>query len=84
MKKYVLLSFLLFCTGALFAQGINFDHGTWKEVLAKAKAEDKLVFVDVYTSWCGPCKKMAAEVFPLADVGQLFNPNFVNYKIDAE
>lgn len=84
MKKYVLLSFLLFCTGALFAQGINFDHGTWKEVLAKAKAEDKLVFVDVYTSWCGPCKKMAAEVFPLVEVGQVFNPNFVNYKIDAE
>lgn len=84
MKKYFLLSYLLLLTGALFAQGINFDHGTWKDVLAKAKAEDKLVFVDVYTSWCGPCKKMVAEVFPLKEVGDVFNPNFVNYKIDAE
>lgn len=84
MKRYFLLSCLLLLTGALFAQGINFDHGTWKEALAKAKAEDKLVFVDVYTSWCGPCKKMVAEVFPLKEVGDVFNPNFVNYKIDAE
>jgi len=84
MKRYFLLSYLLLLTGALHAQGINFDHGTWKEVLAKAKAEDKLVFVDVYTSWCGPCKKMVAEVFPLKEVGDVFNPNFVNYKIDAE
>jgi len=84
MKRYFLLSYLLLLTGALYAQGINFDHGTWKEVLAKAKAEDKLVFIDVYTSWCGPCKQMAAEVFPLKEVGDVFNPNFVNYKIDAE
>lgn len=84
MKRCFLLSCLMLLTGALFAQGINFDHGTWKEVLAKAKAEDKLVFVDVYTSWCGPCKKMVAEVFPLKEVGDVFNPNFVNYKIDAE
>lgn len=75
----------MFLAGVLFAQqGINFDHGTWKDVLAKAKSEDKLVFVDVYTSWCGPCKKMAAEVFPLKEVGDIFNPAFVNYKIDAE
>ena len=53
----------MLCAGAVFAQGIEFSHGTWKEVLAKAKQEDKLVFIDVYTSWCGPCKKMAAKVF---------------------
>ncbi|SMC39729.1 thioredoxin family protein [Pedobacter africanus] len=84
MKRYVLVACLMMFTGKLFAQGIEFSHGTWKEVLAKAKQEDKLVFVDVYTSWCGPCKKMVAEVFPLKEVGEVFNPNFVNYKIDAE
>lgn len=84
MKKYILLACLAFLTGNLFAQGIEFDHGSWKEVLTKAKQEDKLVFIDVYTSWCGPCKKMAAEVFPLKEVGDVFNPNFLNYKIDAE
>jgi len=84
MRKYFLLNCLFLCTTALFAQGINFDQGTWKEVLAKAKAEDKLVFIDVYTSWCSPCKKMSAEVFPLVQVGEVFNSSFVNYKIDAE
>ncbi len=65
-------------------QGIQFMEGTWSQVLARAKAENKLVFVDVYTSWCGPCKLMAAEVFPMENVGQLFNASFVNYKFDAE
>lgn len=84
MKKYILLAIMAVLTMHTFAQGIDFSHGTWKEVLAKAKQEDKLVFVDVYTSWCGPCKKMVAEVFPLKEVGDVFNPAFVNYKIDAE
>jgi thiol-disulfide isomerase/thioredoxin len=46
--------------------------------------EDKLVFVDVATTWCGPCKQMAANVFPDKEVGELFNKNFINFKIDAE
>lgn len=64
--------------------GINFDHGTWKEILAKAKKEDKLVFVDVYTSWCGPCKQMSKEVFVQKMAGDVCNTSFINYKIDAE
>ncbi|MBS1565660.1 MAG: thioredoxin family protein, partial [Bacteroidetes bacterium] len=86
MKKLLWLTaiFLFAGTTAGTAQGILFDHGSWKEVLAKAKAQNKLVFVDVFTTWCGPCKKMAAEVFPLPEVGKKFNGDFVNYKIDAE
>ena len=64
--------------------GIRFTEGSWKEVLSKAKAENKLIFIDVYTSWCGPCKMMAAETFPLKEVGDVFNAHFINYKIDAE
>jgi thioredoxin-related protein len=69
---------------ALAQEGIQFDNGSWKEVLAKAKKDNRLVFVDVYTSWCGPCKKMVKEVFPQKEVGDVFNASFVNYKIDAE
>ncbi len=60
MKKIIACcSFLLF-TAQIFAEdGIQFSHGTWKEILSQAKKENKLVFIDVYTSWCGPCKKMA-------------------------
>ena len=68
----------------IFAQGIDFFHGTWAEAKEKAKAEQKLIFVDAFASWCGPCKRMAAQVFPDPKVGEYFNPNFVNLKIDME
>lgn len=64
--------------------GINFFTGTWNEVLAEAKKQKKPVFVDIYTTWCGPCKRMAKEAFPDKAVGDLFNANFVSYQIDAE
>ncbi|TXH23248.1 MAG: thioredoxin family protein [Chitinophagaceae bacterium] len=85
MKKILFLYFILLSTLSVLANdGIQFSEGAWKEILAKAKQENKLVFIDVYTSWCGPCKMMAAETFPLKEVGDVFNANFVNYKIDAE
>jgi len=64
--------------------GITFEPGSWKEVVAKAKAEKKLIFLDTYTTWCGPCKWMDKNVYPDVKVGQKFNAAFVNYKIDAE
>lgn len=85
MRKFVLLvgMILIACyTGQ--AQGIEFTKGTWEEVLAKAKTENKVVFVDVYTQWCGPCKNVAKNVFPQKKVGDLYNARFVNYQVDAE
>jgi len=66
------------------AQGMDFFHGTWEEALAKAKAEEKIIFVDAYTTWCGPCKRMAKNVFTLPEVGEFYNANFINMKIDME
>ncbi len=66
------------------AQGIDFFHGTWEEALVKAKAEEKIIFVDAYTTWCGPCKRMAKNVFTLPEVGEFYNANFINMKIDME
>lgn len=65
-------------------EGITFFHGSWEEALAKAAAEDKLIFVDAYASWCGPCKAMARNVFPKPEVGAFFNANFINLKLDME
>ena len=68
----------------LSAQGIEFSKADWNGILAQAKKENKIVFVDAYTTWCGPCKKMAREVFPQPRVGEFYNANFVNAKIDME
>ncbi|HAA17097.1 MAG TPA: hypothetical protein DCE41_37455 [Cytophagales bacterium] len=56
----------------------------WTAAVAKAEAADKLLFVDVYTDWCGYCKMMDRDVFALAEVGQQFNQQFINIKLDAE
>ena len=64
--------------------GIKFFTGSWKALLAEAKRQNKPVFIDVYTSWCGPCKAMAKEAFPDKKVGEMFNASFISYQIDAE
>lgn len=84
LRKFSLLVFLLSLSICSFAQGIDFFHGTWEEALAKSEAEGKLIFVDAYTTWCGPCKRMSANVFPLEEVGDVFNANFINVKLDME
>lgn len=66
-------------------EGVQFVEGkSFAEVLTQAKAEKKKVFVDCYTSWCGPCRKMAKEVFPLKEMGDYVNARFVSVKIDME
>ena len=67
-----------------FAQGVIFRQDDWQNVLMQAKAQKKLIFVDIYTTWCGPCKEMDKKTFTEAMVGDKFNARFINYKIDAE
>jgi thioredoxin 1 len=64
--------------------GIQFSKGSWAEILKKAKAEKKIIFLDAYTTWCGPCKLLQKNVFPKPEVGALFNQKFINVKIDME
>ena len=75
---------MLLFASLLRAEGIRFFEGTWEQALAEAKRLDRIIFVDAYAVWCGPCKKMAAEVFPDDKVGEFYNKNFVNLKLDAE
>ncbi|WIO73526.1 thioredoxin family protein [Porticoccaceae bacterium LTM1] len=84
MKKVLIALGLTLVSCAVFAEGMTFFYGSFDEALAKAKAEQKLLFVDVYTDWCGPCKMMANNVFPSKGVGDFYNQNFINYKVDAE
>ena len=64
--------------------GIEFFEGTWKEALELADKENKAIFLDVFASWCGPCKMLKANTFPNADAGLYFNKNFINVTLDGE
>jgi thiol-disulfide isomerase/thioredoxin len=83
-KKLLTVLALLAFTITGFAQGIQFEYGDWSSVKAKAKKENKIIFIDFYTSWCGPCKMLSKNIFPQKAVGDFYNKNFINYKVDAE
>jgi len=74
----------IFSFNQLIGQGIDFFQGSWEEAIELAKANDKVIFVDAYTTWCGPCKKMSKYVFTDGDVGDFYNQFFINMKIDME
>ena len=85
MKKTLsILAFLTLCAVVSNAQGIDFFHGSWPEALEKAKTEQKLIFVDAFASWCGPCKRMAGTVFTDPKAGDFINANFIAMKFDME
>jgi|GEM_PF-116769 len=85
MKRLVYIALLSFLApSAAFCQGIAFFTGDLKALFAQAASTNKPVFIDVYTTWCGPCKLLAKKVFPDSAVGAYMNPHFISYKIDAE
>lgn len=85
MKTFILLTFIsLICLIGTAQKGVNFRTLTFEEAVKQAKAENKFVFVDCYTSWCGPCKQMADNVFPQKKAGDYFNAKFVCVKYDME
>ncbi len=64
--------------------GVEFFDGTWAEAQKLAKAQNKTLFVDISTDWCGYCKKMKRNVYSNAEVGAFYNQNFINVSINAE
>lgn len=70
---------------SIFAQeSIRFEQGTFKDILAKAKTEKKLVFLDAFAVWCGPCKMMEKNIFTLPAVHSFYNSHFINARFDME
>lgn len=66
-------------------KGIHFDDTTnWKDILAKAKAEKKYIFVDCFTTWCGPCKYMSNNIYPMEEVGNFYNDKFINVEMQFD
>jgi len=83
MKK--LLTFLVLAPLLGMGQGVHFESGlSWEQVVAKAKAENKFIFVDCYASWCGPCKMMDRDVYPNDTVGEAVNARFVSVRVQMD
>lgn len=89
----VLSLFLVSCGGSKSTvrtsspqkEGISFVKSkSLQPLLDRAKAENKLVFLDFYTTWCLPCRVMDEEVFSLAGTGRALDKNFISYKVNAE
>ena len=85
MKNLIVcIVFIFSCFVGMGQNGVKFEELSYEKALAKAKAEKKLVFMDCYTSWCGPCKMMLNSMFPKKEAGDFFNPRFVCVKYDME
>jgi len=84
VKKIFILCVSLFITGLTYSQTVFMENESWNAVKSKAVKENRMIFMDCYTSWCGPCKGLAQNVFPQPKVGEFLNSNFVCCKYDME
>ena len=87
MKKLFMIAALFLLSCSAMAQNLSFtfeESKVWSEIIAKAKAENKKIFVDCYTDWCLPCKLLSTRVFSDKEVAAYFNATFINVKFEME
>lgn len=90
MRKFLFLIplaaifFLIAAKKPSAKEGITFFNGTWKEAVAKAQQENKPIFLDIYATWCGPCKMLAHNTFSNKKVAEFYNGSFINVSLDGE
>lgn len=84
MKINTALLFLLVSAFVFAQESISFEKESFSHILSKAKKENKIIFLDAYAEWCGPCKLMEKNIFPKDEVKQFYNANFINARIDME
>lgn len=84
IKSFLAICFLII-SASVSAAGIKFlENPIWTTVLEQAKKENKIIFLDAYATWCGPCKQMDSEVYTNPAVAEFYNANFINVKYDME
>ena len=85
MKKLFLIvaMTLAVAVGASAKGGVVFHEGTLKEAIAEAAATDKYLFVELFATWCGPCRVME-RTLATDEVGEFMNPRFVSVRYDVD
>lgn len=86
MIKYTLLTILFLANTAVntLAAQNRIKWNTWEEAIEKSKKEKKKIFVDVYTDWCGWCKKLDKTTFAEDHIAKYINENYYPIKFNAE
>jgi thioredoxin-related protein len=64
--------------------GIQFVEANWAKAVELAKKQKKMIFIDAYTSWCGPCRMLKQHTFTDKAAGEFFNKHFINIALDME
>ena len=81
LRGFVALGLLL---APSLARAGEVEWRSWNAGIAEAAATGRPVLVDVYTEWCGWCKRMDRDVYSRADVREYLASHFVTIKLDAE
>lgn len=83
MKKIIALGCFFLMAETVKSQSVQFSPLSWRQALAKAKTEHKILFIDMYTTWCTYCKQMEQSVFSDTAVAGYYNKHFINIRYDA-
>ncbi len=84
MKHFIIALFLLIFIAKTNGQSIHFEPISWQQALAKARRENKMLFVEIYTNWCVYCKQMEQTVFTTKEAGDFYNEHFINVRYNAQ
>jgi thioredoxin-related protein len=83
MRCTFILVFVLFAFENGYSQSMHFSNLSWQAALAKARQEKKLLFVEMYTTWCTYCRQMERDVFAAKEAGDYYNTQFINVRYNA-
>jgi len=83
MKKLILFLFIVVLSVTSAYSQIHFEQLSWQQALGKARQENKMIFIDVYATWCTYCRQMDATIFPLPEVGEYQNEHCINLRYDV-
>jgi thioredoxin-related protein len=82
--KLTIFTFLIIAIFGTASQAQEIEWMTMNEALQAQKENPKSIFMDAYTSWCGPCKMLDKNTFTNKDVVNYVNENFYAVKFNAE